>query len=73
MAATLEKAFDSLRALPTDMQEEIAEQLIAYAARWEILKAGIDQGTRELDRGEGVEITDREAFLNDLESRHGRS
>ena len=70
---TLEKAFESLRSLPHDMQEELAEHLLSYVTQWKALKAGIDQGTRELDRGEGIEINDIKAFIGNLETKHGSS
>lgn len=70
---TLKRAFDSLRTLPADMQEEIASKLLDYSTRWRELKAGIAQGSDELARGEGVEIDDIGEFVGRITEPHGRS
>ena len=70
---TLEKAFDSLRALPADMQEEIGAELLEYTTRWHELKVGIAEGTEELARGEGIEISDVDEFVGRITEPHGRS
>jgi len=69
---TLERAFDSLRALPADMQEEIASKLLDYTTRWRELKAGIAQGSAELARGEGIEVDDVDEFVGRITEPHGR-
>ena len=71
MTTTLEKAFHSLSTLPPDMQEELGTQLLSYAKQWQALKVGIEQGTAELRRGEGIEIVDTEDFLESISKRHG--
>ncbi len=73
MTAILEKAFQSLRVLPDAMQEELGASLLAYASKWRELQAAIEQGTAELDRGEGVEVTDISDFVSRIERTHGGS
>ena len=73
MTTTLEKAMRSLRSLPADVQDELGERLLRYASGWHELKAGIEQGTAELRRGEGIEITDVDGFVDNLSEQHGRS
>ena len=73
MTTTLDKAFLSIRALPADVQDEVARQLLDYASKWQALKDGIDQATNELKRGEGVDVKDLDAFLDDLTESDGRT
>ena len=69
---TLERAFDSLRALPLDMQEEIGAKLLAYTSLWRELRAGIARGADELAQGEGIEITDVDDLAKRILKPHGR-
>jgi hypothetical protein len=71
MTTTLEEAFRSLSTLPPDMQEELGAGLLSYAKQWQELKAGIEQGTAELRRGEGIEIIDAEDFLESIAKKQG--
>ncbi|MCG8356001.1 MAG: hypothetical protein MI920_10545 [Kiloniellales bacterium] len=73
MTTTLDKAFLSIRALPADVQDEVARQLLDYASKWQALKDGIDEATNELKRGEGVDVKDLDAFLDDLTESDGRT
>jgi hypothetical protein len=73
MTATLEKAFQSLRSLPQDMQEELGESLLSYATRWRELQSAITTGSAELARGEGIEVSDIGEFVGQIERKHGRS
>ncbi len=70
MTATLENAIISLRTLPADMQDELGRQLLAYITQWQELKAGIDQGSAELARGEGIEINDTAELLKTIHHTH---
>ncbi len=51
-ALTLSKEF------PNDVQDKIAQNLLAYTEKWRTLRTMIDTGIAELDRGEGIEIPD---------------
>lgn len=73
MTTILDKAFLSIRALPADVQDEVARQLLDYASKWQALKDGIDEATNELKRGEGVDVKDLDAFLDDLTESDGRT
>lgn len=68
----LEKAFKSLEALPPELQDELGRSLISYTARWQELRAEIEKGADELKRGEGIEVSDIDAFLRTIEKKHGR-
>ncbi len=70
MTTTLEKAFHSLSTLPPDMQEELGADLLSFAEQWPELKAGIEQGTAELRRGEGIEIIDADNFTESIANKH---
>ena len=70
MTATLERAMTSLRELPADMQEELGQQLLSYVNKWQQLKSNIDQGTNELARGEGIEVTNTEEFVKAIHKKH---
>ncbi len=70
---TLEKAFDVLRSLPTNMQEEIGTKLLSYTTQWRELKAGLAAGTDELARGAGIEISDINAFAGRITNPHDHS
>jgi len=70
MSIILEQAFTSLRTLPADMQDELGQKLLTYVTQWRELKAGIDQGTAELARGEGVDITDTADVLKGIRNKH---
>lgn len=70
---TLERAFRSLSELPSDLQEELGARLLAFTTQWQALKTGIDRGTAELERGEGIEIADFETLLDNITGKHGRS
>lgn len=72
MTTALEKAFHSLRALPAAEPDKLGEILLTYASRWRDLKAGIEQGAAELDRGEGIEITDIQDLVDELTNKDGR-
>lgn len=72
MTTTLEKAFGELRTLPRDMQDELGRTLLSYVEQWNELRAGIERGTSELARGEGVEIDSADEFVSRLEAKHGR-
>lgn len=71
MTTTLEKAFFSLSTLPPEMQEELGVNLLSYAERWQELKAGIEQGSAELRRGEGIEIIDAGDFVESIAKERG--
>ena len=70
---TLQRAIQSLSALPDNVQDELGQKLLAYASRWQKLKLEIDRGTDELARGEGIEVTDVDLFLDKLTKNDGRS
>ena len=70
MTTTLEKAFHALNTLPPDMQEELGATLLSLAEQWQELKAGIEQGTAELRRGEGIEIIDLDDFTESIANKH---
>ena len=53
------------------MQEELGANLLSYAEQWQVLKAGIEQGTAELRRGEGIEIIDADDFIETIAKKHG--
>ena len=71
--AILEKAIDSLRTLPPEMQEEIGSTLLEYMTKWQDLRAGIARGGDELAKGRGIEITDVEAFVDRVMEPDGRA
>lgn len=73
MTTMLEKAFRSLSVLPVEVQDALGQRLLTYAAQWRELKAGIDQATEELERGEGIEISSIDATVEQLSGKHGRS
>ena len=74
MATTsLQHAIEYLDQLPAPVQDNVAEQLIAYVKQWLALQDGIDQGADELARGEGIEITNVDAFVDTLTKEHERS
>lgn len=73
MTTTLEKAMRSLSSLPADVQDELGERLITYASRWQKLRSAIEEGTAELQRGEGIEIDDVDTFVDNLARKHDRS
>lgn len=69
---TLDMAFDALKELPQDMQDELASQLLSYVAQWRELIGAIDKGSEELARDEGIPVDDIDAFVGQLETKHGR-
>ena len=70
MTAMLKNAITSLRTLPADMQDELGRQLLAYISQWQELRAGIEQGSAELARGEGIEIDDTAELLKTIRNKH---
>ena len=70
---TLQQAMESLGALPADIQDELAAQLIAYAEQWQELRGGIAEAKAEIDRGEITEITSIDGFVDNLSKGNGRS
>ncbi len=62
---------DSVRdTLPPEVQEQIAENLIAYTEKWRTLMSLIDEGVADVEAGRMVEITDVDAYLKRLRSQH---
>ncbi len=71
MTTTLEKAMDTARdTLPPEMQEQIAENLIAYTEKWRELKSLLDEGMAAVEAGDVVEIGDVDAYINRLRAKH---
>ena len=69
---TLEQALAQVAVLPEEDQEQIGRQLLSHIRKLRQLRADIDQGIRSLEAGEGRPL-DIEAFLAELNARHGRS
>jgi hypothetical protein len=53
----LEEAIVEVAALPSDDQEKIGREIIAYVEKLRALRADLDLGIQSLDRGEGREVT----------------
>ena len=71
MTTTLEKAMDTARdTLPPKVQEQIAENLIAYTEKWRELKSLLDEGMAAVEAGDVVEIADVDAYINCLRAKH---
>ncbi len=71
MITTLEKAMDSVRdTLPPEVQEQIAENLIAYTEKWRELKSLLDEGMAAVEAGDVVEIADVDAYIKRLRAKH---
>lgn len=71
MMTTLEKAMNGMReALPVELQEKIAENLIAYTEKWRTLKSLTDEGVADVEAGRMVEITDIDAYLKRFRAMH---
>ena len=71
MTTTLEKAMDTARdTLPPEVQEQIAENLIAYTEKWRELKSLLDEGMAAVEAGDVVEIADVDAYINRLRAKH---
>ena len=71
MTTTLEKAMDTARdTLPPEVQEQIAENLIAYTEKWRELKSLLDEGMTAVEAGDVVEIADVDAYINRLRAKH---
>jgi hypothetical protein len=71
MVKSLELALARAAALPEAPQEQIGRELLERIDAFAALRAEIQVGLRELDRGEGAEL-DIEEFINQLreEDRH---
>ena len=72
MIETLARAIAEVETLPDADQEQISQQLLSHVERLRQLREEIDKGIRSLDAGEGARL-DIEAFLEQQNSRHGRS
>ena len=72
MTRLLEKAFQSLSALPAAEQDKLGEALLSYAEKWNALKQMIDEGTAELGRGEDIEVSDVDTLVDEIATKHGR-
>lgn len=70
---TLAKAYRELAKLPPRLQDEFGEKLLGYVTEFRALMAQIDVGTKELERGEGIEVTNIDAQLDKITGHHGRS
>ena len=71
MTTALEKAMDTVRdTLPPEVQEQIAENLIAYTEKWRKLKSLLDEGMAAVEAGDVVEIADFDAYINRLRAKH---
>ncbi len=71
MTTTLEKAMDTARdTLPPEVQEQIAENLIAYTEKWRELKSLLDEAMTAVEAGDVVEIADVDAYINRLRAKH---
>lgn len=71
--ATLQQAFENLGTLPADLQDELGNQLKDYVMQWHALKADIEEGRAQIDRGETEEITDINAYVTKVMNGHGRA
>jgi hypothetical protein len=65
MVKTLELALSKVAALPEAAQEQIGRELLDRLDALAALRAELQVGRRELDRGEGVEL-DIEQFIKQL-------
>lgn len=64
MTTKIQKAAIALsKELPEDVQDKVAQNLLAYAEKWRALRTMIDDGVGELNRGEGIEIPDVDSYL----------
>ena len=71
MTTTLEKTMDTVRdTLPPEVQEQIAENLIAYTEKWRELESLLDEGMAAVEAGDVVEIADFDAYINRLRAKH---
>ena len=68
---SLQKVFRSLEQLPAAAQDELAEQLADYSARWRELKDGIAEARNDIEHGRVTEIKSVEGFIDTLKKDHG--
>jgi hypothetical protein len=72
MTKILRDAMQKVEALPTSVQERIAQELIGYVDRINALRADLEIGLRQLDAAEGREI-DFDDLLRRARSAAGKS
>jgi Arc/MetJ-type ribon-helix-helix transcriptional regulator len=70
MVKTLELAIARAASLPEAAQEQIGRELIERIAALSELRAEVEIGIRELDRGEGTEL-DIEEFISRARKESG--
>ena len=71
MIKTLEQAMAEVANLPDADQEQIGRKLLSHLERLRQLRTEVDEGIRSLEEGEGRPL-DTEAFLREINDRHGR-
>ena len=72
MVKTLERAIAEVERLPSDMQEKIGRELLAYVEKLRSLRADLAKGVRSLDEGAGREL-DIEDVIRRARSRNGKA
>jgi len=70
MAKILRDAMDEISNLPEADQENIGRELLSHLEKLRRLRVEIDKGIDSLDAGHGKSL-DIEAFLRDVNARHG--
>lgn len=71
VTTSLQNVFRSLQQLPAAAQDELAEHLADYPARWRELQDGIAEARDDIEYGRITEIKNIEGFVDTLRKDHG--